>query len=72
MTIYGFKAGQSQQANDQYLELEKRFSERTDKNVVLVSVDAMKKLRKAYPNYFADTNSFRNYCGALPNRITGG
>ena len=44
----------------EYLESERqaRFEFSEEQDAVLVSVDSMKALRAAYPNYFADTRRF--------------
>ncbi len=49
-----------EKANNDYIELEQKFN---DKNidVVLVSVDDIKKLREMYPNYFLDADEFIKY-----------
>jgi hypothetical protein len=55
--VWDFKAHQSQQANEFYTEQERQYSE-MERNVVLVSVDSIQQLRRAYPNYFLDTENF--------------
>jgi hypothetical protein len=45
-------------ATQQYAELEKQFKDNSDKDVVLVSAESVHGLKKAYPNYFADTTEF--------------
>ncbi len=50
-----------QKAIDDYAALEKRHSGKKDYDVVLVGVDNVKDLRKAYPNYFVDTSEFISY-----------
>jgi hypothetical protein len=42
----------------QYEELEKEHRENSSKDVVLVSSESLHSLKKAYPNYFADTAEF--------------
>lgn len=56
-----YAASASQEANTAYLALE-RTAEESIKNlqVVLVSVDSIAALRRAYPNYFGDTKRFRD------------
>jgi len=54
----GFKAGELRQANAQYLELEKRISAESLMDTVLVSVEHVTLLQRAYPNYFLDTRAF--------------
>lgn len=56
-------------AEDHYAAMEGRFSDDEAKFVVLVSVENLKDLRKAYPNCFLDTTMFikklREICSAL-------
>lgn len=54
----GFLTRDSITANVQYTELEKRFANQTGAQAVLVKVDSVSALRRAYPNYFADTTKF--------------
>jgi Region found in RelA / SpoT proteins len=56
--VMGFKAGELRQANAQYLELEKRISAESLMDTVLVSVEHVTLLQRAYPNYFLDTRAF--------------
>jgi ppGpp synthetase/RelA/SpoT-type nucleotidyltranferase len=45
-------------ATEKYASLEKEFKENPNKDVVLVAADSVHGLKKAYPNYFADTTEF--------------
>jgi putative GTP pyrophosphokinase len=57
--IETFKKEESHRAFDAYVAAEKnpeRDAPRTQ--VVLVSVESLKQLREAYPNYFADAKAF--------------
>lgn len=56
--VTGFSASQSQEAQAQYTEVEKRISNDERSDAVLVSVDSISSLRRAYPNYFLDTGAF--------------
>ncbi|MCK4827815.1 RelA/SpoT domain-containing protein [bacterium] len=56
----GFKTGELDLATDRYLHYENEFGEQTDNQIVLVSGDSFKSLRRAYPNYFLDTHEFIN------------
>jgi hypothetical protein len=56
--ITGFMANQSQEAQAQYTEVEKRITADERSDAVLVSVDSIASLRRAYPNYFLDTGAF--------------
>lgn len=54
----GFLTRDSMTANQQYTEMEKRLAEKPGAQAVLVKVDSVSALRRAYPNYFADTTTF--------------
>ncbi|HKW27948.1 MAG TPA: RelA/SpoT domain-containing protein, partial [Verrucomicrobiae bacterium] len=53
-----FQQNQLNEAQNQYLELEKTNKDKPEVQTVLVSVDSVEHLRKAYPNYFLDINEF--------------
>ncbi|MTI62919.1 RelA/SpoT domain-containing protein [Methylophaga sp.] len=46
------------QATKDYAQKEKAFKNNSDKDVVLVAAESLHGLKKAYPNYFADTAEF--------------
>jgi Region found in RelA / SpoT proteins len=56
--ISRFQIDKLQEATGQYASLEKEFKDQSNKDVVLVSASSVHGLRKAYPNYFADTGDF--------------
>jgi hypothetical protein len=56
--VTGFKAKESELANQQYLAVEREFASSTAKDAVLVSVENINFLQRAYPNYFLDTTMF--------------
>lgn len=58
LVINSFKKNQSQLAGDQYLKIESSIEKGSEEEAVLVSVDSVASLRKAYPNYFLDTKAF--------------
>lgn len=58
LTITGFSQGQFEAASEAYLAAEKRSNEKPGTDAVLVSVDSLAALERAYPNYFADTRVF--------------
>ena len=58
LTISSFKKKDSTKAGDRYLEIEESISDDSEEEAVLVSVDSIASLKKAYPNYFLDTKSF--------------
>lgn len=45
-------------ATEKYAELEKEYRNNKNKDVVLVAAESVHGLKKAYPNYFADTTEF--------------
>lgn len=58
LVISPFKKNESKKANDQYLLIEERVNEEEGEEAVLVSVDSVALLKRAYPNYFLDTGRF--------------
>jgi len=58
LVISSFKKSQSKLANERYLEVEQRIKPESEEETVLVSVDFIASLKKAYPNYFLDTKAF--------------
>jgi len=58
ITVRRFKAKESEEANRMYTELESKLPDGSPNQVVLVSVDNINALKKAYPNYFLDTDLF--------------
>jgi hypothetical protein len=61
--VTGFKLAELPEASDRYLAIEKDISKTGDRDAVLVSVDSVASLRRAYPNYFADTAIFAALVG---------
>jgi len=61
LNIKSYTEKEEQRAIDNYSELEKRHAGMKDYDVVLVGADTSTDLRKAYPNYFVDSNEFLNY-----------
>ena len=61
LQISAFKKSQEEFANSQYSKLEERMiTNKEDRDIVLVSAETTKELRRAYPNYFLDTREFVN------------
>lgn len=58
VNVTGYPRGALQQATNKYLEQEKLAKEQENVQVVLVAVQSVAALRKAYPNYFLDTGRF--------------
>lgn len=51
-------------ATNDYAKAETEYKNNPQKDVVLVGADSIEDLKKAYPNYFADTEAFINYLEA--------
>lgn len=58
VTIKGFKRSESKQANAEYTNAEKVLEKESRTQIVLVSVASVSALKRAYPNYFLDTDDF--------------
>jgi hypothetical protein len=58
LTVQPFTKSQSTQASQAYLDAEKEVKTIPGLDAVLVSVDSLSALERAYPNYFADTRIF--------------
>lgn len=56
--ITGFRRAQSERAMEEYAATEKTASGVPGAQVVLVSVDSIKKLKRAYPSYFLESRVF--------------
>jgi hypothetical protein len=58
--ISGYRQDQLELATKEYTRVERAIAEKSVKylDAVLVSVDSMASLKRAYPNYFADTRVF--------------
>ena len=58
VNIWQFKTKKSELADAKYTELEQNLPEGSPTQIVLVSADNISALKRAYPNYFLDTNVF--------------
>ena len=58
VSIKMFRQNQLDEASDAYIEEESRLRGNTGGDAVLVSVESLKSLERAYPNYFLDTSRF--------------
>jgi hypothetical protein len=58
MTITGFPRKALDEASAQYLKVEREISTSSGSEAVLVSVDSLAALERAFPNYFLDTDVF--------------
>jgi hypothetical protein len=60
VSVEGFKQNEADRASQRYLQQVERelLGKETTNDAVLVSVDSLELLQRAYPNYFLDTNVF--------------
>ena len=65
--IYPYTQEQEKMAFAHYQEIEKSFLWHSDKLVVLVWVDDIDDLQKAYPSFFGDNDLFLGYIQTLQN-----
>ena len=56
INVLGYRRTELERATREYVDAEKSLTGSSD--AVLVSVESMASLRRAYPNYFLDTNRF--------------
>lgn len=61
INIRRFSADKLEEASKEYAEREAKFKGDDKKDVVLVAASSIHNLKKAYPNYFADTTEFAKY-----------
>ena len=58
LSVTGYNRRELRQASSAYAYKEKQIRDKKGTDAVLVSVDSIRNLRRAYPNYFADTRIF--------------
>jgi len=58
LIVTGYNRRESKRAAKAYANKEKKIRDRKGRDAVLVSVDSIRNLQRAYPNYFADTRMF--------------
>jgi len=58
ITVAGFARTQLEEAQERYLAVERTALQNEERLAVLVSVDSVTSLQRAYPNYFLDTQVF--------------
>ena len=58
MTVTSFLSRDLELASEQYLQAERRLQGSFGGDAVLVSVESLEALKRAYPNYFLDTSRF--------------
>lgn len=70
LTVKRFTESKLDQANNEYSELEKKYLNNKNIEVVLVLVDDIKNLKKLYPNYFLDTQEFLKIIDIFSRKIS--
>lgn len=68
--VIKYNKDQIEEANKKYTEIEREIQEGNPYQAVLVSIDSIDQLEKAYPNYFLDTREFIRYIDSIGKRIT--
>ena len=58
LSVTGYKHKDLTRASKAYAKKEKQIRNKPGMDAVLVSVDSIRNLKRAYPNYFADTSIF--------------
>jgi len=58
VNVKGFSYAMLKEAQAEYTEIERSSARQPGHDAVLVSVDSLASLRRAYPNYFLDTANF--------------
>lgn len=58
VTVDAFRMNELDDATKKYLDVERSITDQPGAEAVLVSVESLESLRRAYPNYFLDTNVF--------------
>jgi len=56
--VTGYMASESVRAVREYVQTENEFRRRRGTDAVLVSAESLTSLKRAFPNYFADTSAF--------------
>ena len=67
--IRSFSRERLEEANNEYIEEEKRIAFGEPIQVVLVSTGPIETLRRAYPNYFLDTDEFIDKLDTMKNIV---
>ena len=58
LSVYGYTKQELERATEHYLQIEKSQVDLPGAQTVLVAVDSLSALKRAYPNYFLDTQVF--------------
>lgn len=65
ISIQAFGSNQIEEATSIYMDMEKKFYNDVNMNVVLVNTGDVKKLEASYPNYFMDTKILVRYLSQI-------
>jgi hypothetical protein len=68
-TIRSKRYATSKEADEAYLALEKKTKDQPHEQVVLVASSSVRRLREAYPNYFADMGQFIGICNNFRDKV---
>lgn len=68
LNISAYSKNKEKEAMLAYSNAEKKIYNKKEYDVVLVSADNVKSLKKAYPNYFLDTKEFLKYLNIILNK----
>jgi putative GTP pyrophosphokinase len=69
LNVFGFRSEALPTAVQRYKEEEQRFSDTPTAQVVLVGAESAQSLRKAYPNFFLDTDHFLSQLEVAVRRL---
>ncbi len=69
LNVKRYSESKLDQANNEYAELEKKYLNDKNVEIVLVSVDDINNLEKLYPNYFLDTQEFVKLLDIIDQKI---
>jgi ppGpp synthetase/RelA/SpoT-type nucleotidyltranferase len=70
--IAQYSRAKFEQANKDYLKMEMKYFANSTVEIVLISIQDIKKLKQYYPNYFMDTTEFIKNINALFKSVLGG
>lgn len=66
LSIFGYKQSDLSKASEEYLRIEREIVN-NNSDAVLVSAESLDALKRAYPNYYLDTNLFLNIVEEVVN-----
>lgn len=71
VAIRGYSQQRLDEANEEYMRVEKRIASGESIQAVLVSAGSISALKKAYPNYFLDTQAFFRHMKRIEDNVIG-